>query len=182
MRAPRDARKERLEPREVLHQRGVGEVGPLVGRSGRPALALALRALQRAHELAARDEVAALVVPGQRVGAERAYALEQRSRCGAGRNLGQRLVLEHELAETHRAARDDGFRARVPRDLLALDELRPEVLEQVRTLERRGEQDPRVALAVVDLDRDDEFLARDRLGTRERRAATVRELVAAVVA
>ena len=56
------------------------------------------------------------------------------------------------------------------------------MLEQVRALQRRGEQDPRVALAVVDLDRDDEFLARDRLGTRERRAATVRELVAAVVA
>ena len=66
-------------------------------------------------------------------------------------------------------------------DFLALDELGREVLEQVFARERRREQDPRVALAVVDVDRDDEFLACDRLRIRERRAAAVRELIAAAV-
>ena len=94
----------------------------------------------------------------------------------------QRLLVEHELAEAHGAARDDGFRARVPGDLVLRHELGGEVLEQVAARERRRELDLRFALAVVELDGDDELFARDGLGCRERRAAAVRELVAAFAA
>ena len=134
-----------------------------------------------AHELDARDEVAALVVPGQRLDSERPQAFEQSAGRGVGRNVDERLVVDHELPEPKRAARDYGLRARVPDDFLALDELGREVLDQVFARERRREQDPRVALAVVDVDHDDEFLACDRLRIRERRAASVRELIATAV-
>ncbi len=56
------------------------------------------------------------------------------------------------------------------------------MLEQVVARERRRELDLRFALAVVELDGDDELLARDGFGARERRAAPVRELIAAVAA
>src|SRR6185369_1453995 len=90
--------------------------------------------------------------------------------------------VDHELAEPNGSARKHGLRTSVPDDLLAVDELRREMLEQVLPGERRREQDPRIALAVVDVDRDDELLARDRFRIRERGAAAVRELIASAVA
>src|SRR5204862_5411217 len=93
------------------------------------------------------------------------------------RNLGQRIVVDHELAEPQRATRDDGLRAYVPGDFVAPHELGRELTEQVGACERSGEQDFGVAVAVVELERDDEFFARDRLGVSKRRAAAVRERV-----
>ena len=49
---------------------------------------------------------------------------------------------------------------------------------EVRARERRGEQDARLALGVIEVDRDDELGARERLRRRERRAAPAGERVA----
>ena len=86
--------------------------------------------------------------------------MAQRSARGAGWQFLQRLLVEHELAEARRAPCDDGFRARIPRDFVARHDLVGEVLEQLVARERRRELDACFALAVVELDRDDELLAR----------------------
>jgi hypothetical protein len=104
---------------EVAQQRSLGQVWPIAY----------VAAAQRADEFTARREVAGRVVPRQRFGPERAQAFGHRRRRGARRYVAQGLVFEHELAEAHRAARDDGFRARVPHDFVGAHELRLEVLE-----------------------------------------------------
>ena len=45
--------------------------------------------------------------------------------------------------------------------------------------QRRGQLDARLALAIIEIDRHDEFLARDGFGAREHGATTIGELVAA---
>ena len=113
---------------------------------------------------AARDEIARLVVPGQRVESQRAHALEHGRGARVARHFVERLFLDEQFVEADHAARDHGFGALIPGQLVAALQLRREVFQQVGLGERRRELDARLAFAIVEIDRDDEFLARDGLG------------------
>ena len=109
---------------------------------------------------------------------ERAHAFEHGGGARGARHVVERLLLDQQLIEPDHASRHDGFGAFIPHQLIGTPQLRREVFQQVRLGERRREANLRLALPVVEIDRHDEFLARDRLRAGEQRAAPVAELVA----
>ena len=92
------------------------------------------------------------------------------------------LLLEHDRIELERAPCQHGLLARAPLDRLAAVDAIGEVLEQRAALERRSEQNARVALAVIEVDRHDQLASCQRLRLRENRAAAVGEGVAPLAA
>jgi hypothetical protein len=132
------------------------------------------------HELDPRLEIARLAVPRQRFDPELPHAGEHRLARSVGGDLGERLLLESERVELERAVRDHRLLARAPVHRLAPAHAIGEMLRQIAPLERCGQQDARIALAIVEVHRHDQLAPRQRLGRAERRAAPVGEREAAV--
>src|SRR5205823_5506043 len=84
--------------------------------------------------------------------------------------------------ESQHAAGDHCLLARIPLDDCGALEPLAEMLLEIAATERRGQQDARVALTIVEVDRDDELLTPEALRIGEVRAAPVRERVARVAA
>ncbi len=141
-----------------------------------------ITASQRADELGARHQIAAVVIPGQRLETHEPHAVEHGGRAGRARRIGQRLLLDQQLAQPHGSAGDHGFAALVPGELIASLDLVGKGLEQLLLVQRDGEAHARFALAVIEIDGDDEILSRHRLCALEYRAAAIRELIATLAA
>src|SRR5690606_5048214 len=122
---------------ERLSERPVVERGPRRG----------LGETERPRELDARLERARVVAPRQRADPELANSGEHRLPRRVRRHRVQRLVVDHELAVATLPAREHALLAGAPADLLDVDELGREMLLEAVAHERRGEQDPRVAVA-----------------------------------
>ena len=171
VRAARDAVEERLEP---------GEVGAPAPRARNRANRRDRRAPSLRTNSLRADEVAAVVVPRQRVEPERPHALEHGggARAGAAPRCSGFSSTSSSSRRITRRATTASVRASHATSSRAHELRRAKYSSRSLRVERRRELDLRLALAVVEIDRDDELLARDRLRARERRAAAVRELVA----
>ncbi len=169
MRAARDALEPRREPLlKVGEERSVREVRPIPGT----------RQLQPSGQRGTGTERAGLVRPGQCVQAHLTQAVEHRRERGVGWDARQRLLGDDQRVEPFDLAGDHRLVARRPLDLDGTTQTPARDLFQRRAVERGGEQDARLAIAVIEVERDDELAAGEPVGVREHRAAAVGEQVA----
>ena len=149
---------------ERFGERRVREVGPL-----------GVRPAEAAHQRDPRLQLAHLTLPGQHADAQIAHAREQCLEGSLGRHRRERVRLEQHLIEAQLASRHHGLLAPVPLNRLAPLERPGDHRLECLALERRGEQDARITLAVIQMHRDDERLAGEALRLGEVCAATVGE-------
>src|SRR4029453_13928794 len=90
----------------------------------------------------------------------------------------QRFLLDDQLAELDDTPRDHGFGAFVPGELLAAPQLVFEGLDPFPLLDGNRETDARLALAVIEVHRHDEFRTRHGFGALEHGSPAGGELVA----
>ena len=120
--------------------------------------------------------------PRQTVEPEFANAREHRCARIGFDPAAQCAFFEHQHTQALYPTRDDGARPRIPGNFVLLRDERTEMLLEQRALERRREVQLRFAFAGIDLGGDDEFTARQRRGTRQRRSAALAQQVPSALA
>ncbi len=115
------------------------------------------------NEFNASLQVAGVSGPGQRPDAQFTHSPKHgRSGC-LRRDLGQGPFFQHELVEFQDTTRNDRLLARAPLDRLdSLQALGHELIE-IGPTDRRREQNARIAIAIIEIHRDDQLVFRQRL-------------------
>ena len=172
MAAPRDPLEPGFEPVVVCSEDGRREVRPISGaRQGAAA-----------REFDTRAERASLVGPGQRVESELSQTLQHRRARSLGWHARQRLLADDEAVDPFDLARHHSLVLGRPYDLDRAPQASVGRRFQRPAIQRRCEQDARLAITIVEVECDDELAAAEPVDMRKSGAAAVRQQEARCVA